>query len=103
MHRSLASRAPARSLIPLIKGWIRELGAQPRTGKTSGERAAYTRLLLMAHVPFRSLARLRKHCETHAGLIGGGDPYSEGLGRGYRRALVEIDRATGESRPPVEA
>jgi len=57
----------------------------------------------MAHVPFRSLARLRRHCETHAGLLGGGDPYSEGLGRGYRRALVEINRATGESRPPVEA
>jgi hypothetical protein len=63
-----------------------------------GERAAYTRLFLMAQVPFRSIARLRRQCEPHTESMPSGGAYGEGLGRGYRRALAEIDR-TLEERP----
>jgi hypothetical protein len=64
----------------------------------NGERAAYTRLL-MAHVPFRSLGRLRSQCEAHLGLAGDPAPYSDGLGRVYRAALAEIDRRLVDGRP----
>lgn len=103
MQRSFLSRAPARALAPFLKSRIGELRDQPQTPTISGERAAYTRLFLMAHVPFRSLARLRLQCEAHASLAGERGSYSEGLGRGYRHALAEIDRTLSEQPPPIDA
>ena len=103
MRRIFFSQVPARALLPFLERRMRELRDEPQNAGASGERAAYTRLFLMSHLPFRSLVRLRSHCEAHAGLTGNEDPYSEGLGRGYRRALVEIERTLGERRPPIDA
>lgn len=96
MEQTVSSRPAARTLVPFLKTKIDELNRQPSSARVSGERAAYTRLSLMAWVPFRSLARLRAHCEAHAELVGDSLPYSDGLGRGYLAALAEIDRTLRE-------
>ena len=92
MQQTVSPRAPARSLVPFLKGKIDELNHQPSSDLAKGQRAAYTRLSLMTRIPFRSLGRLRAQCEGYVGFIGDPAPYTDGLGRGYQAALVEIDR-----------
>lgn len=103
MERTDPRRVPAKALLPFLKHKIDELGREASSPRVTGERAAYRRLSLMAHVPFRSLARLRSQCEAHTWLVDDGAPYSDGLQSGYRTALAEIERAFGEARASLDA
>lgn len=90
-------------LVPFLKRKIEELNHEPSTPLVKGQRAAYTRLSLMVWVPFRSLGRLRADCEGYVGFAGDPSPYTDGLGRGYQAALVEIDRRLSELDRPIDA